>query len=163
MSAATTPPEAITASVVVDAPPDAVWRVVSDVARMGEWSPECRKVVLLGARRAEVGVRMVGINRRGLAVWPTVSTVVRLEPGRAVAWRTRESGATWTYELEPAGGGTRLTGRRDLDRYSTLTRVAAPLIGGAAGHDRELADGIRVTLGRIKAEAETGTATGDAG
>jgi uncharacterized protein YndB with AHSA1/START domain len=148
-------PAPIAATVDVDAPPAEVWRLVSDVTRMGEWSPECRKVLLVGARRPALGVRMVGINRRGPAVWPTLSRIVRFEPEREVAWRTRESGATWTYRLEPAGpGGTRLTGRRDLQRYSTLTRVAAPLLGGAQGHDRELADGIRATLDRIKSQAE---------
>jgi uncharacterized protein YndB with AHSA1/START domain len=147
-------PEPIVETVQVDAPPDVVWRVVSDVTRMGEWSPECRKVLLLGGRPA-LGARLLGINRRGLAVWPTMSTIVRFEPGRAVAWKTRQSGATWTYELEPVEGGTRLSGRRDLDRYTTLTRFAAPLIGGAAGHDRELAAGIRTTLQRIGRAAES--------
>ena len=46
-----------------------------------------------------------------------MSRVTRFEPGSAVAWRTRES--------------------------------------GAEGHDRELADGLRTTLGRIKAGVET--------
>jgi hypothetical protein len=72
-----------------------------------------------------------------------------------VAWRTRESGATWTYELEAADGGTRLTGRRDLPRFTALTTHLGPVIGGAAGHDRELAEGIRTTLGRIKDAVET--------
>jgi uncharacterized protein YndB with AHSA1/START domain len=148
------PPARIVESVHVDAPAEDVWRVVSDVTRMGEWSPECRKVVLLGGGPVREGLRMVGVNRRGLVVWPTLSTVVRLEPGRALAWRTRESAATWTYELEAQDGGTRLTGRRDLDGFSLLTRMAAPLIGGAAGHDQELAAGIRTTLRRMKAVVE---------
>jgi hypothetical protein len=148
------PPARIAETVHVEAPPVDVWRLVSDVTRMGEWSPECRKVLLLGGKPVRVGSRMVGINRRGLAVWPTVSTVVRLDPERAVAWKTRESGATWTYELEGEEAGTRLTGRRDLHGYTALTRVAAPLIGGAAGHDEELAAGIRTTLRRIKAVVE---------
>jgi uncharacterized protein YndB with AHSA1/START domain len=147
-------PARIAESVHVDAPPEDVWRVVSDVTRMGEWSPECRKVVLLGGGPVREGLRMVGVNRRGVVVWPTLSTVVRLEPGRAVAWRTRESAATWTYELAAEDGGTRLTGRRDLDGFSLLTRVAAPLIGGAAGHDQELAVGIRTTLRRMKTAVE---------
>lgn len=147
-------PARIAESVHVDASPEDVWRVVADVTRMGEWSPECRKVVLLGGGPVREGLRMVGVNRRGLAVWPTLSTVVRLEPARAVAWRTRESAATWTYELEPEDGGTRLSGRRDLDGFSLLTRVAAPLIGGAAGHDQELAAGIRTTLRRMKTAVE---------
>ena len=28
----------------VNAPPEAVWRVVADLDRMGEWSPECYRV-----------------------------------------------------------------------------------------------------------------------
>jgi len=148
-------PLSITASVDVDAPSDRVWQVVSDVARMGEWSPECRRVFLVGAKRAELGVRMVGINRRGVAVWPTWSRIVRFEPGRAVAWRTRESGATWTYEIEPTATGARLVGRRDLEGFTVGTRLLAPLIGGATGHDRELDAGLRATLERIKADAET--------
>ena len=34
------------------------------------------------------------------------------------------------------------------------TSVLGPVIGGAAGHDRELADGIRTTLERIKSAVE---------
>jgi uncharacterized protein YndB with AHSA1/START domain len=30
------------ATVVVDAPPERVYELVSDVTRMGDWSPECK-------------------------------------------------------------------------------------------------------------------------
>lgn len=149
-------PLPISASVDVDASPSDVWAVVSDVTRMPEFSPELRRLFPVGGREPRVGMRMVGINRRGYAVWPTTSQVVRFEPGRAVAWHTRESGATWTYELEPSEAGTRLTGRRDLAAFRLGTTLLAPVIGGAAGHDRELADGIRQTLLRIKAAVESG-------
>ena len=110
----------------------------------------------MGSPRSGAGTRFVGLNRRGWVMWPTLSTVVRFEPEKAVAWRTRESAATWTYELEPTATGTRLTARRDLDAFSPLTRYAAPLIGGAVGHDRELTDGLRLTLERIKSVVEAG-------
>ncbi len=151
-------PMPITASVEIDATPDAVWPVVSDVTRMPEFSPELRRLYAVGGGPTRVGLRLVGVNRRGLAVWPTTSTVTRLEPGRAVAWHTRESGATWTYELEPTASGTRLTGRRDLSAFRLGTTLLAPVIGGAAGHDRELAEGIRATLHRIKEVVEAGRA-----
>jgi hypothetical protein len=125
---------------------------------MSEWSPECRKIVVLGHPKRGADTKLLGINRRGWAVWPTLSQVVRFEPPRVLAWRTRESGATWTYELEPSRTGTTLTGRRELSAYSTGTRLMAPLIGGAQGHDQELADGIRTTLERIKAAVEARTA-----
>ena len=148
-------PLPISASVEVAAAPEAVWAVVSDLTRMPEFSPELRRLHAVGGGPARVGLRLVGVNRRGLAVWPTVSTVTRLEEGRAVAWRTRESGATWTYELEPTADGTRLTGRRDLPRFTLGTTLLAPVIGGAEGHDRELAAGIEATLERIRAAVES--------
>ena len=85
-------PLPISASVDVAASSEAVWSAVSDVARMSEWSPECRKIFVLGSPKSGVGARMVGVNKRGWAVWPTVSKVVRFEPSRAVAWKVRERG-----------------------------------------------------------------------
>jgi uncharacterized protein YndB with AHSA1/START domain len=149
-------PLPISASVDVDADPESVWAVVSDVTRMSEWSPECRKIVVLGSPRSGLGTRLLGLNRRGWAVWPTTSQVVRFDAPRAVAWKTKESGATWTYELEATGTGTRLTGRRDLPAYTAGTKLMAPLIGGARGHDEELVAGITTTLERIKTAVEAG-------
>ena len=145
-------PAPISATVVVDAGAEAVWEVVSDPRRMPEFSPELRKVFVIGG--SGVGTRIIGINRRKAVVWPTTSTVVRWEPGRAVAWKTRESGATWVYELERSDSGTVVTGRRVLPRFTFGTTLLAPVIGGAAGHDAELAEGIRTTLERIKAAVE---------
>lgn len=149
-------PLPISASVAVESDPASVWEVVSDVRRMSDWSPECRRIVVLRSPKEGVGTTFLGINRRGWAVWPTTSTVVRFEPERAVSWRTRESGATWTYELTPTGSGTMLTGRRELPAFTVGTRVMAPLIGGAQGHDEELAEGIRTTLDRIRTTVERG-------
>ena len=147
-------PVPVSASIEVAATPQAVWSLVSDVTRMAEWSPECRKIYVRRDKQIGEGTSFIGINRRGVAVWPTLSRIVRFDPGQAVAWKTRESGATWTYELEPLGEGTRLTGRRDLAAFSPLTKLAAPMIGGAVGHDEELKQGIRTTLHRIKAAVE---------
>ena len=147
-------PLPISATVDIAAPPERVWELVGDVTRMPEWSPELRRLRVVGRNPVRVGSTLLGLNRRGLVAWPTSSTVTRFDPGRAVAWRTRESGATWTYELEAADGGTRLTGRRDLPEFSRLTSVLGPVIGGAAGHDQELAAGIRTTLARIKESVE---------
>lgn len=149
-------PLPISASVELAAPPETVWELVSDVSRMSDWSPECRKILVLGSPKQGVGTKFIGLNRRGWAVWPTTSKVVRFEPGKAVAWRTRESGATWSYEIAPTASGTSLTGRRELPSYTIGTKLMAPIIGGAGGHDQELAEGIRTTLERIKAAVEKG-------
>ena len=145
-------PTPISATIEMKADPEAVWQVVSDLRRMPEFSPELRKAFVVG--KPGVGANIIGVNRRKLVVWPTTSKVVRWEPGRAVAWKTRESGATWVYELEGTPSGTRVTGRRVLPRFTVGTSLLAPVIGGAAGHDQELADGIRTTLERIRSTVE---------
>lgn len=145
-------PGPVSAAVLVRASPEAVWRVVSDLARMPEFSPELAKAFVFGG--PGVGTTVVGLNRRKAVVWPTRSQVVRWEPGRAVAWRTRESGATWIYELEPTAAGTALTGRRVLSAFTFGTSLLGPVIGGAQGHDAELAQGIATTLERIRTAVE---------
>ena len=151
-------PKAISTTVEIKASPDQVWRVVSDLGRMPEFSPELRKAFVVG--KPGVGANIIGINRRKAVVWPTTSKVVRWEPGRAVAWKTRESGATWVYELEPTSTGTAVTGRRVLAKFTIGTSLLGPVIGGAEGHDIELANGIRTTLERIRATVEAGVAAG---
>jgi hypothetical protein len=146
-------PAPISSTVEVKASPDDVWRVVSDLGRMPEFSPELRRAFVVG--RPGVGANIIGINRRKAVVWPTTSKVVRWEPGRAVAWKTRESGATWVYELEPTETGTAVTGRRVLTRFTLGTALLGPAIGGAQGHDAELAEGIRTTLERIREVVES--------
>ncbi len=142
----------ITATVTMGCPPEVVWELLSDPTRMPEFSPELRKAIVVG--RLGVGANIIGINRRKAVVWPTTSRIVRWEPGRVVAWKTRESGATWSYELEAAPEGTRVTGRRVMPRRSVLTKLVGPLLGSADGHDRELADALRTTLERVKVVVE---------
>ena len=122
--------------------------MISDLARM----PELRKAFVLG--EPGLGAKILGINRRKAVFWPTTSKVVRWEPGRAVAWKTRESGATWVYELEHTATGTAVTGSRVLPRFTLATSLLGRAIGGAEGHDAELATGIRTTLERIRSAVE---------
>lgn len=103
------------AEVVVAAPIDAVWQVVSDVTRTGEWSHECLRVTWLsGATAAAPGVRFRGTNRVGpLLRWSRISEMVTVEAPRRLAWRTTATWlypdtTEWTIELSDAGSGTRI-------------------------------------------------------
>ena len=54
------------AQVHIDAPLDTVFQLVSDVTRMGEWSPECRRCEWIGESRVPVaGARFQGHNALG--------------------------------------------------------------------------------------------------
>jgi len=100
--------------VIVDAPAEAVWRVIADVTRTGEWSHECHQAAWLhGATQAAPGVRFRGRNRSGLLRWSRVCEVIAVDAPREIAWRTIPSTAfpdstKWRIALEPAGSGTRI-------------------------------------------------------
>ncbi|MEV0756478.1 NAD(P)-binding domain-containing protein [Streptosporangium sp. NPDC050280] len=145
-------------SIWIDADPHVVWDLISDVTRMGQWSPECRRCFWIGGRRG-VGARFVGINRRGWVTWVTTNEVEQAEPGKSFAFRTATNGVRWSYRLEQDGGGTLLTERWDVSGQSAGQRkrtasFANLALGGYEGHTEELRDGIHKTLERVKAAAE---------
>jgi hypothetical protein len=91
-------------------PVEAVWRVVSDVTRTGEWSHECLHVEWLdGATKAMPGARFRGANKSLQWRWHRTSIVTDVLPGRSIAWRTVRTwrfvdSTEWRITLEPLGG-----------------------------------------------------------
>ncbi|CDQ45326.1 SRPBCC family protein [Mycolicibacterium neoaurum] len=144
------------AQIDIDAPPAKVWALISDLSRMPEWSPQTRKMKLLGSMR--VGAKTVNVNRRGLQAWPTTSTIIAIEPERKLAFRVDLNGTEWSYELEPIEGGTRVIESRrapnGIKKVSTV--LVNAMMGGVPSFEEELVDGMNQTLSRIKAAAERG-------
>jgi len=102
------------AEALADAPPEAVWRVVADVTRTGEWSHECRHVRWLGPAAAPApGARFRGSNRSGWLRWRRVCEILTVNPPRELAWRTVSTplypdSTEWHILIQPAGPGTRI-------------------------------------------------------
>lgn len=147
-------------SIEIDAPPDRVYALVSDITRMGEWSPECRHCSWRGgATGPAVGARFVARNkgRRGPS-WFTFPRVTAADPGTEFAFNRSGPGIgsyTWRYTLEPTATGTRLTESYDVERplatpMDWLTRKWV----GSDDRDTDLRTGMETTLARIKAAAE---------
>lgn len=145
-------------STEIAATPEKVWSIVSDLKRMGEWSPQCRKVIVRGGT-VRLGAKTINVNKRGLLVWPTTGTVVRFEPNRQIAYKITENRTVWGFEITPTDTGVRLTERREAKNGQT-TKVSSTLIdlamGGTESFDAELEEGMRETLVKIKAAAERG-------
>jgi uncharacterized protein YndB with AHSA1/START domain len=145
-------------SLRIDAPADAVYAIITDIAQMGRLSPECTGGHWLdGAPGPAVGASFKGSNKRGFARWSTTNRVVEAEPGRAFSFETNESGTRWTYRMEPHGDGTVVTESRAAfkDRPLLAKVFATLLLGGIDDHDDEMRDGMRQTLERLKAVAES--------
>ena len=73
------------AEIEINAPVGKVWGLISDLNRMPQWSPQCRKMKALGPLRP--GTRTLNLNRRGMLFWPTTSTITEVIPERKLAFR----------------------------------------------------------------------------
>ncbi|MCT4357530.1 SRPBCC family protein [Streptomyces sp. Je 1-79] len=143
-------------SVVVDAAPEVVYRLVADLRAMGRWSPECRRVWV---RRPPVGAgsRFVGLNRRGPFVWFTTGRISAARVGEEFTFDVGVFGlpiARWGYRFAAEGTGTRVTETwQDLrtGRASRLTELLGTVFAGT-NPERRIAvnrHGMRTTLDRI--------------
>ena len=142
----------------IDADPIEVWSLVSDITRMGEYSPEVFEAEWLdGATGPAVGARYRGHvkrNERGPVYWTTCE-VTECVPGEVFEFAVVMGGRrvnTWRYELAAApGGGTDATESFRL-AGKVLPAIWYPL-GGFLRQRRNRRDMLR-TLERVKAAAE---------
>jgi uncharacterized protein YndB with AHSA1/START domain len=140
------------------APPERIWDLVSDVTKIGRYSPETFEAEWLdGASGPAVGARFRGHvkrNGRGPVYW-TTCTVSACEPGREFAFGVGKADKplnTWRYVLAPAGDGTDVTESFQLADTFGL-RLYWAVLGWARGKTNR--EGMRNTLERVKAEVES--------
>jgi uncharacterized protein YndB with AHSA1/START domain len=99
---------ALQESLVVPAPPMEVYAAVSDITRMGEWSPQCWRCTWDSDARG-VGARFTGDNRTPEREWSTTSEIVADVPGEHFAWSVGPGRVEWGFRLRAVPGGTELT------------------------------------------------------
>lgn len=145
-------------SLDIDADADALYGMVSDLPRIGEWSPECESVAWEGEIDAPVeGTEFVGQNAVGPGRrirYKRHGTVLKAEPGKAFSFITDEGGrpsTEWHYTFDDLGGGrTRVTEGYRVRWIPTWARI----IDVPGNRHKELLKGMRTTLENLKATAE---------
>lgn len=93
----------------VDAAPEEVYRLVSDVSAIGRWSPNASEVAYDEGHGPEAGSWFSGHNRKDGKEWTSRSQVVKAEPGAVFAFVVggAEDGIVeWTWTLRAQGRGT---------------------------------------------------------
>ena len=148
-------------SIDIAAPPDRVYDLVSDITRMGEWSPECYQCTWTkGATGPAVGARFKAKNKGGRGpAWSNTPVVTAADPGREFAFNRSGPGVgsyTWRYVLEETATGTKLTESFDAERPlgKAMTWLTMKWTG-SPDRDADLHEGMVATLSRIKASAES--------
>jgi hypothetical protein len=96
-------------SIVITRSPDDLYDMVSDVTRMGDWSPVCKACWWDEGSGPEVGSWFTGRNELPERTWETRSEVVVADRGREFSFVVGGRFARWAYTLARVEGGTQLT------------------------------------------------------
>jgi hypothetical protein len=138
----------------ITADPASVWDMISDVTRMGEWSPECYRAMWITSRRGK-GALFLGLNKDYGLRWPSPAVVTESDRGKVFAFRAL-SGVLWRYRLTAENGGCLLVEERITSGEFRWVRTAYRLFLG--GYDRRmnvLRTGMQRTVELIRAAAES--------
>ena len=146
-------------SLDIDADPETLYAMVSDLPRIGEWSPECERVEWEGEVTTPVeGTTFVGHNAVGPGRrirYKRHGQVLRAEPGTAFSFITDEGGrpsTAWHYTFEAIGEGrTRVTEGYEVRWIPVWARI----LDVPTNRHKELVAGMRTTLERLAASVRT--------
>lgn len=144
-------------TVHVNAAPEKVWSLVSDVPNIAKWSTEVFEQEWLdGATGPAVGVRFRGHvkrNGRGPVYW-TTCVITECVPGEVFTFTVGVGKSvvnTWSYRFIAKDGGTDVT-----ESYRLTPNIGTTIFGLIAGkrRNRTNVEGMQATLAGVKAAAE---------
>lgn len=152
----------ITRSTDIAADADLVWSMVTDLPRMGSYSPEnVGGRWVDGASGPALGARFVGTNRNGGKQWWTRVRVIACEPGRLFTFDVRTPFgirvSRWSYQITPTDRGCRLTEHWYRVGTYVVRRFIGPRVTGRADRPGFNVVSIEHTLAAVKAHAEAAT------
>ena len=145
----------------LDADATVLYDMVSNLPRIGEWSPECESVEWEGEVDVPVegttffGHNAVGPGRR--IRYTRHGRVLVAERGREFAFITDEGGresTLWRYTFSPTGDTTRVTESYEVRWIPTWARI----IDVPTNRHKELVENMHTTLERLKVAAESTSA-----
>jgi hypothetical protein len=153
-----TGPASAQAEVTIDANPDSVYHLITDLPKLASLAEEATAMDWRKGDAARPGAVFKGHNRNGVFRWSTTCTVTDAEPGRAFAFDVRYLGvpiARWRYDIVGEGQGCRVT-ERTWDRRPGWFSKTAWIGTGVRDRDAANAEHIKLTLQRLKEKAEAG-------
>ena len=128
--------------IFIQASPDEVWDIQTNINSWKDWQPDIRRAQLNGALTAGSVFRWTS---GGLSV---TSTLQEVEPKRRVAWTGQAFGsnAKHIWEFRPQGNGTQVTTEESMEGWLIL--LLKPLM------PRFLEQSLDVWLSSLKTKAE---------
>ena len=151
----------VSSSTRIAARPETVYALVSDLPRMGEWSPEATGGEWVGgATGPATGVKFKGTNAHGDKKWSAVAKVTDASAPTRFAFANVVGPVTiseWRYEIAPVDGGAAC---EVTETWELHQRLLIGLLGrfmtGVDDRTEHTRSMIATTLAGIKATAEGG-------
>ena len=144
------------ASITIDCSVSEVFAAITDVTRMGEWSPENTGARWVDAVGPALGAKFEGDNEAKLGPltlkkWTTTSEVTAFEEP-AVFEFVAEGYTKWRYEFSEGASGTTVTETVSYPAYSGIQKVLFNVLGS---RQKQIVRGMEKTLAQLKASLES--------
>ena len=136
----------------IAATPEKIWSIVTDLPRMGEWSPENRGGVWVApATGPALGAIFKGRNQNGKKSWGTKVKVTACDAPKTFSFGLMLNGKNWcdwVYEIEPTATGCTLT-HSWIDHRGGLANFMGKLVSGVADRASHNLKNMEVTIDNI--------------
>lgn len=123
--------QGVVAEIDIDALPQAVWPVISDISLAAEAGTELESAEWRDGAEPGLGAVFVGRNRLGDFAWEVDNLITGYTEGRVFEWTATnpadpdKPGATWRFEIADQGTGSRLRFSMRIGAGSLTARRAA--------------------------------------
>lgn len=148
------PPKEVHVVREVAVPPARVWSLVTDLPRMGEWSPENRGGEWAGgATGPSVGARFRGRNTNGKRSWSTVVRVTACDEPTRFVFALRVFGVNWcdwVWEISPTPAGSSIK-HSWIDHRGGTAVWLGRVVSGVADRARHNRKNMEATMDRLVA------------
>ncbi|NBE99299.1 SRPBCC family protein [Nonomuraea sp. KC401] len=109
----------------------AIWTVLTDPTRVGEWSSECRTSHWLdGATEPTAGARYIGWSQVRWISWSRACRILRADRPHQYQFETisRSHCTHWSFQLEPSGAATRAQQTFEVPRIWKVFELTVALL-----------------------------------
>ena len=128
------------------ATPEDAYRLISDVALVGLWSPNASEVRYDEGAGPRAGAWFSGQNQRGDRTWTTRSQVGEAVPGESFAFTVgglADGIVSWRWTIQPSGSGCEIQQSWSLRRYDPVLGATQADLDELAAY---MADSVESTL-----------------
>lgn len=148
--------ETVSVTRIINVPGPKAWALVTDLPRMGEWSPENQGGQWVKASGPSLGAILKGSNKNGRRKWSTKVRVTEFEPQRRFAFDLVVGGhvmCTWGYEVDDRGSSCEVR-HFWVDKRNGFDRRLGKLVSGVSDRAEYNRKNMEITLANLAKSAE---------